>query len=223
MTIDAETMITALRLGDTQFPSGAFAFSWGLEVLFKEKRLQPGSLLTFVQNELEGRWALSDRVFLYRAMTAPESEKLRKIEDEANAMAWPSTLRECSCRAGAALLSSHVRIGTPGASSLQKDYQEGKLLGHLPVIQGALFSLLEIEKKIALSIAGYSFVINLGSAAMRLGMVGAIEVQQTTASLTRRLAELSEEPIPNTASSFSPLSDIAMMRHSFGGAGLFAN
>ena len=57
MTIDAETMITALGLGDTQFPSGAFAFSWGLEVLFKEKRLQQGSLLTVVQNELEGRWA----------------------------------------------------------------------------------------------------------------------------------------------------------------------
>ena len=223
MTIDAETMITALRLGDTQFPSGAFAFSWGLEVLFKEKRLQQGSLLTFVQNELEGRWALSDRVFLCRAMRASGIQKLQKIEDETNAMAWPSTLRECSCRAGAALLSSHVRIGTPGASALQNNCLEGKLRGHLPVIQGALFSLLEIETRVALAIASYNFVINLGSAAMRLGMVGAIEVQQTTASLTGRLAELSEEPIPSTASSFSPLSDIAMMRHGSGGAGLFAN
>ena len=223
MTIDATALVTALRLGDSQFPSGAFAFSWGLEVLCRERRLRSGSLLPFVQNELEGRWAISDRVFIGRAMMATDTATLRIIDDEADAMAWPSALREGACRAGKGLLASHVRIGTSDAAALLQDCRDGKLRGHLPVIQGALFAALALEKRVALGVAAYGFIFGLGSAAMRLGMVGAIEVQQTIASLAPRLAELAEEPLPETATSFSPLSDIAMMRHGAGGVGLFAN
>ena len=223
MTISAEALVTALRLGDSQFPSGAFGFSWGLEMLWREKCVRSGSLLLFVQSELEGRWAVSDRVFIDRAMMASDTAALQIIDDEANAMAWPSTYREGACRAGAGLLASHARMGTPGAAALQQDCRNGNLRGHLPVIQGALFAALALEGPVALAVAGYSFVAGLGGAAMRLGMVGAIEVQQTIASLTPRLAELAEEPLPETATSFSPLCDIAMMRHGTAGAGLFAN
>ena len=133
MTIDAAALVTALRLGDSQFPSGAFAFSWGLEVLCRERRVRSGSLLPFVQNELEGRWAISDRVFIGRAMMATDTAALRIIDDEADAMAWPSALREGSCRAGKGLLASHVRIGTSDAAALLRDCRNGKLRGHLPV------------------------------------------------------------------------------------------
>ena len=223
MTIDAAALVTALRLGDSQFPSGAFAFSWGLEVLCRERRLRSGGLLPFVQNELEGRWATSDRVFIGRAMMATDTAALRIIDDEADAMAWPSTLREGACRAGEGLLVSHVRIGTPNSATLLRDCRSGKLRGHLPVIQGALFAALALEERVALGVAAYGFVFGLGSAAMRLGIVGAIEVQQTIASLTPRLAELAEEALPKIATSFSPFCEIAMMRHGASGAGLFAN
>lgn len=223
MTLDAAALITALRLGDSLFPSGAFGFSWGLEVLWRERHLRTGSLLAVVESELEGRWAVSDRVFISRAMLAADREALRIIDDEAHAMAWPEAYRDGACRAGAALLASHVRLGTPGAAALQQDRRNGDLRGHLPVIQGALFAAMGLDVRLALGLAGYSFVAGLGSAAMRLGMAGAIEVQQTITALTPRLAELGEGPLPETATSFSPLTDIAMMRHGTAGAGLFAN
>ncbi|MDA1101290.1 MAG: urease accessory protein UreF [Proteobacteria bacterium] len=223
MTPDAATLITALRLGDSQFPSGAFGFSWGLEVLWREHRLRPGSLLAVVEAELEGRWAVSDRVFISLAMAAADREALRIIDDEADAMAWPAAYRDGACRAGAGLLASHVRLGTPGAAALQQDRRNGGLRGHLPVIQGALFAALGFDVRLALGLAGYGFVAGLGGAAMRLGMAGAFEVQQTIAAVTPRLAALTEGPLPETATSFSPLSDIAMMRRGAAGAGLFAN
>jgi urease accessory protein len=223
MTLDVAALVTALRLGDSQFPSGAFGFSWGLEVLWQEHQLRAGSLLSVVESELEGRWAVSDRVFIGRAMAAADTMELRSIDDEADAMAWPAAFREGACRAGAGLLASHVRLGTPGAAALQQECRNGNLRAHLPVIQGALFAALDLEVRLALGIAGYSFVAGLGSVAIRLGMAGAVEVQQTIASLTPRLAALAEEPLPETATSFNPLSDIAMMRHGAAGAGLFAN
>ena len=216
-------LISAMRFSDSLFPSGAFGFSWGMEALWDKGWLTSGNLQRVVQSELEGRWALSDRVFILRAVAASDLNALHIIDNEAHLLAWPQSLREGACRAGLALLRTHVRLETPGAINIQKAVREGSLKGHLPVMQGAISGCLEFEPELAVAMAGYSFLSGLGSVAIRLGWAGAIEVQEVLAAITPRLVELCKEPPPVKPTSFSPIFDIAMMNKGTKPLGLFAN
>ena len=88
-------------------------------------------------------------------------------------------MRVGSRRNGASLLASHARLGTPGAAELRAAVRASRLLGHLPVVQGALWPALGLDERNAASVSGYLFASGLTSAAVRLGAIGAIEAQRS--------------------------------------------
>ena len=137
-------------------------------------------------------------------------------------------MRVGSRRNGASLLASHARLGTPGAADLRASVRAGRLLGHLPTVQGALWPTLGLDERAAASVSGYLFVSGLTSAAVRLGAIGAIEAQRVLGGALPLIAELLEQPVPEPAGAveltgFTPLIEIAAMRQAQAELRLFAN
>jgi urease accessory protein len=133
-------------------------------------------------------------------------------------------LREGSRRNGMALLAAHERLGTAGARPLRVACRDGQCLGHLAVMQGALFRAIGMDLPAAIAAAGYGAAASLVTAAVRLGRVGAIEGQRALSGVLPLLAHLASHPPPPDAvpEAFLLLLDIAAARHARAGMRLFA-
>ncbi len=219
--------LLALQHADTAFPSGAFAFSNGVEGLAAlASGLDASSLRHAAEAVVRYRWAGSERVALAHAHRAGDDLAVLARIDAALEAATPAEpMRLGSRRNGGAFLAAHLRLGTPGAGPLRAAISDERLLGHLSVVQGALWRALGLEEAACLEIAGYQTVAGLVAAAVRLGRIGAIEAQAIVAALLPVVAECAAAPIPDTPdfTAFAPLIEIAAMRHARAELRLFAN
>lgn len=227
--------LIALQQGDTAFPSGSFAFSNGIEGLAaQEPGFGEAELARNVSAALDFRWAGTDRVALVLAHRtgaddAVALERLSAIDAAVEAASLSEPMRTGSRRNGASLLAAHARLGTPGAAALRAAVRTGTLFGHLATVQGALWRALGLSEERAASVAGYAFASGLTSAAVRLGLVGAIEAQRVLSGALPRIARILEHPVDDpqdediVLTGFTPLIEIAVMRQAQAELRLFAN
>lgn len=62
---DRSAALALLQLGDSAFPAGGFAFSWGIEGLAADGLLSNrGDLDGVIADHLAQRWASMDRILL---------------------------------------------------------------------------------------------------------------------------------------------------------------
>jgi len=220
-------LLYAIWQADGAFPSGAFAFSGGLEGLAAQGLpVGPEALTGLMRDLLLRRWASADRVALARAYRAGgDIERIAAADDALDSAILVAPLREGSRRNGAAMLAAHCRIGQPAAQRLQRARVQALLHGHLPVVQGAIFQALGMTEGAAIAAAGYAAISALATASVRLGRVGAIEAQAAIAATLPVLADLADDPPFDAApiEGFLPLLDLAAARHVRAGVRLFAN
>lgn len=221
-------LLVALQHADSQFPSGGFAFSQGLEASSQlAGRLGPFDFSGFVEVQLRHRWASADRVALVRAhRIGDDLPRLVELDREVEASTFVEGLRAGSRRNGTALLTTHCRIATPGAAAYRRMMREDGAPGHLAVIQGLVWRALGIDEATAVSMSGYQAVASLTTAAVRLSLVGAIEAQALLARALPIVAELSDAAVADDEplQSFTPLAEIAVALHAAtGGQRLFSN
>jgi urease accessory protein len=227
--LEAGALLAALQLGDGQFPGGGFAFSWGLESLVADGEVSRADWAGFVEGQLRGRWATADRVLLAHAHAAARGADplpaLRELDALAEASAIAEAARLGSRRAGRALLGTHARLGTPGAAALKVVAEAGRLHGHLPVVQGAVLAGAGLDEATALAVGAYTAASGLGTAAVRLGLVGHLDAQRALASLRPAIAALVSAPCPplEALCTAVPLADVALMRHPDRALRLFSN
>ncbi len=216
MSLDAELLV-ALQHGDSLFPSGAGSFSWGLEPLHRDGLLSSEEdVRAFLSSQLHGRWQSFDRPVMAAAHAAAGDEaKLAELDDLVERMTMPAELREGSRRAGAALLSIHARLQTPGAQAFQNAVRDGGLRGHLPVVQGVVWHGTGLGARTAAAMAAHGLVAGILSAAVRLNIIGHAAAQRLRGDLHHDLATMVDTapPAPADISSFTPLAEIAAMRH----------
>ncbi len=222
---DPTALLTALQHGDSFFPGGGFAASWGLETLFTDAYVPDAeTLLHFVQGQLRHRWARCDRpalVWAYRAVG--ELEKVAVVDAELEALSLARELRVVSQRAGRALLRVHARLKTPRAADYLERVKTGQAWSHLPVVQGLVWRGVGLDTEQASLLSGHLQVMAFVSAAIRLGFVSHIQAQLIVQRIHPTLTALLAAPLPESLSSFTPVSDIAMMRHETQATRLFAN
>lgn len=226
MTGEVAPLLAALQFADGQFPGGAFAFSWGVESLMADSRLVRADWVSFLLGQMEGRWARFDRPLIAHAHEAAgDGAALRALDDLAEALTLPAAARAGSRRAGAALLGSHARLGTPGAAGFRALVSAGETPGHLPVVQGLVLAGAGLDLPQSLAVAAHGTAQSLGSAAIRLGLISAQDSQSALQALRPHLAGWLETEIPalGDIGSFAPFADIAMMRHPLQPQQLFAN
>ena len=223
----ASALLVALQHADGQFPSGGFAFSQGLEASSSlAARLGPFDFAAFVDTQLRFRWARGDRVALVRAhRLSGDLDGLALLDLEVEASTISDGLREGSRRNGLALLTAHQRLGTTGAAVYRAMIREGSACGHLPVVQGLVWQALGIGEDAAAAMAGYQMAASLATAAVRLGLVGAIEAQAVLGAALPGLVQLCDEPVAadEPLTSFTPLCEIAVALHGSSGQRLFSN
>lgn len=225
--IDLGHLLVALQHADSQFPSGGFAFSQGLEAsaLLKET-LGGWDPADFVLAQLCHRWAGADRVALIRAhRCAGELPNIAELDLEVEASTFVEGLRVGSRRNGMALLTTHARIATSRASDYRALVRDGSACGHLAVVQGLLWWAIGLDETAAASMSGYQAAASLTTAAIRLGLIGAIEAQVILTSALPVIAGICREPVAanEPIRSFNPLTEIAVAFHRDGGQRLFSN
>lgn len=235
---DAAIAARALQHADSAFPSGGFAFSQGLEAWHglgrpggEARGPGPARLAGFVERQLRLRWRSADRVVValaHRAAAArggPDLPRLAALDAEVEASTLNARFRDGSRRNGAALLSSHVRLGTPGAASWRQEVRAGRAQGHLAVVQGLAWAGLGLPEAVAVAMSGHAFLAGLASAAVRLNLAGALAAQAMLRDLLPLVAEAAAEPVPDDArpAAFTPLVEIAIMQAGPDGARLFSS
>jgi urease accessory protein len=222
---DPARLLLALQHGDSAFPSGGFAFSLGLETLKADGVVADGAgVAAFARDQLERRWASSDRYFLNRAASsAGDLEALIALDHEAEAMTLATELREGSRRAGRSLLRAHGSLSTPGVADFQTALRDGRALGHLPIVQGIVWTGAGMVAREAETVAAYTLAAGIGQAAVRLSLIGPLEAQAILAGLRDFITGLLARPVPDLPHAFTPAAEIAVMRHETGDARLFAN
>lgn len=220
-------LLLALQHADSQFPSGGFAFSQGLEAASQlVDKLGAFSFAGFLEAQIRHRWAEADRVALVRAhRCGGDLDAIARLDAEVEASTLAEGLRAGSRRNGMALLTTHARIGTPGADAYRAMIRDGAALGHLPVVQGMLWQSLGLDEKTAIAISGYQTAASLATAAIRLGLIGAIEAQRHVADMLSIIETAGAMPIgeDEPLRSFVPLAEIAVALHGASGQRLFSN
>jgi len=221
-----DILLTALQFGDGQFPGGGFAFSWGLEALVADGKLARADFASFVEGQLRYRWATFDRILVAHAhAAASDMTRLTELDDLADALMTIDSARLGSRRAGAALLGTHVRLATPGAAALKAGIEAGHVHGHLPIVQGVVFAGVGLDEAAALAVSAYTVAQALCAAGIRLGLIGHLDAQRALALARPLMARLAAQDRPDLddISTFVPISDIAMLRHTDQAQRLFSN
>ncbi|MFO1108091.1 MAG: urease accessory UreF family protein [Bradyrhizobium sp.] len=219
--------LRALWQADGTFPSGSFAFSWGLEgVLALRPDMPAGELAQLVATIMRHRWATFDRIALLRAFRAGgDLAAIGIVDREVEASTLIAPLRDGSRRNGASFLTAHARLGNELAGRLRDAVRAGDCLGHIAVMQGAIWFAVGLDEKLAQVTSGYSVVSGLITAAIRLGAIGVLRGQGVLGDCLPLIEQLAAEPVPEDADleSFLPFLDIASARHEQADLRLFAN
>lgn len=212
---DTQASLALLQYGDSAYPAGGFAFSWGVEGLAADGLLQDhADLDDLVFEHLAFRWNTMDRILLRRAFIATDLDSVAAVDRLAEAATPSAQMRDGSHRAGRALLGVSVRLGGSLATAYRARLTADARLGHLPVVQAIVYRDAGLGLEAAQLLSGWTLVTGLVSAAVRLGIIGHIEGQQSLATARHVLAALlAETPEADVQpSSFTPLIDIAVSR-----------
>ena len=213
--IDAATALTMMQFGDSAYPAGGFAFSWGVEGLAADGLLHDQQdLEDLVAEHLHFRWNSMDRPLLGRAYRAGTPEAIAAVDCLAEASTVSAPMRDGSRRAGRALLGVSARRGQKLSVAYRALLGSNSRLGHLPVIQAVVFRDAGLQLPAAELVSGWTLVNGLVSAAVRLGSIGHVAAQEVLQIARTMLAELLTHQLPKDAipSSFTPLIDIAVAR-----------
>ena len=174
------------------------------------------------------RWRSFDRIVLRRvydvAEMTREVQRLVSLDLEVEAATWALPLRVGSKRAGRALLNVHARLGAAGLGAYRIHVAADPRLGHLAVAQGVAWRAAGLALDVAEAVGAWTVATSVASAAVRLGVVGHLGAQAVLVHARAVAAEiLLETPDPNALlCAFTPLVDVALMRHDQRDLRLFA-
>ncbi len=212
---DAAATLALMQHGDSAYPAGGFAFSWGVEGLAADGLLvDREDLDDFVREHLTRRWNSMDRPLLGQAYRAANLAQIAAVDRYADTATPSAPMREGSRRAGRALLNVSAKVGGPLSLAYRALLSDQASLGHLPVVQAVVYREAGLKLAGAELVSGWTLVNGLVSAAVRLGIVGHVEAQRSLALARATLARLLAEPQPEdfVPSSFTPLIEIAVSR-----------
>ena len=219
--------LALLQHGDSFFPSGAVSFSFGLETLSEDGRIDSApAVASFLEGQLQARWATFDRgalVAAYRA--APDALAVARVDALLEAATLATELREGSRRTGRALLKIHAALGTAGAAAYGALVSKDDAPGHGAAVQGLVWRGAGLDITAAETLSAHTFATGILGAAIRLGLLGHVGAQRILQDARDLVVRLLQEPAPDLDDlcASTPEAEIAVMRHETAATRLFAN
>lgn len=221
------SILQAIWQADGTFPSGSFAFSYGVEgIVALRSELDRTALGELTAAIIRQRWQTFDRVALVQAFRASGNlDAIAEIDRNVEASTFGSTMRQGSRRNGGSFLASHVRLDQPMAQRLRDSVRFGICLGHIAVMQGAVWQAMGLDEMLAQLASAYAVASGVTAAAVRLGAIGALEGQKVLRDCLPLIEKLVTQPVPDDAelSSFIPFLEVAAARHARADLRLFVN
>jgi urease accessory protein len=190
------TDLRLLQLADSALPIGAAAHSFGLETLASEGVLNSENLEEFLEAWLEEAGA-QEALFVRRAYTA----NLRDLSEELSARKPARESREASLKLGrrfAQLINSIANL------QIEPDL-------HYSIAFGGAAAALAIDEDAAVLAYLQQSVAGLVSACQRLMPLGQVAAARVVWNLKPAIMQASSV---KEISCFTPLPEIASMRHS---------
>jgi urease accessory protein len=208
------SILQAIWQADGAFPSGSFAFSYGIEgVVALRPELDQAGLAELAATIVRQRWLTCDRIALVKAFRcAGDLDAIADIDRNVEASTFGSTMRDGSRRNGGSFLASHARLGDVMALRLRGAVRSGICLGHIAVMQGAVWQTMGLSEMLAQLASAY-------------GVASGVEGQKILRGCLPLIETLVAQPVPEDAelSSFVPFLEIAAARHARADLRLFAN
>lgn len=225
MISELETSLAALQYSDTFFPSGAVSFSYGLEALVNGRRVEDEQgVQAFLLEQLLYRWATVDRKILVDVYgTSDKLAQVARLDELLHAVTLPRELREGSLKAGKALMSVAVQLGHPKASAYADTVQRGEAHGHLTVVQALTWRDAGLTLEQSQMAGVHSLCLGILGAAVRLGVIGYLSAQKIVHHVRPQLSRMLASPVVEEIYAYTPISEVASMRHECQASRLFAN
>jgi urease accessory protein len=219
------SLLVALQLGDSFFPSGTSAFSFGVEGLRADGALlDAGGVERFLAGQLEQRWATADRVALLAAHAAADDDQVADIDALLDRATLVASWRRAGRRLGRALLTTHVSLGTPRAAAYLQRIRSGGAPGQASVVQGLMGKASGLGGEETAALSAHGLAVSVVSAALRLGLLGHRDGQRILARQRGLIARLIGAPLPpiEALAAWAPATEIAAMRQEARAGRLFS-
>lgn len=214
--------LDALQLSDSLFPTGMFAASGGLELMFTKQMITTaGDLLCLCRSIIERQVGPSDCAALagaYELAAHPDTKEIEELDLVCCSMKTVREVREASTRSGVQLCRCVSTFCDDSALDRYQDcIDRGAASGVYPVSLGVCCRALGIRKEKALYILLYGFASGMVGAALRLGMIQHLEAQKIIHELKPVMREAARQHTGKTGSGmmwqFCPHAEILQMAH----------
>ncbi|WP_025026903.1 urease accessory protein UreF [Caldalkalibacillus mannanilyticus] len=214
-------LLSLLQLSDSNFPSGAFSHSFGLETYIQEqvisdKKSFSKALFVYIRKQLTFVDGLACR-FAFEALEQQEFDHFFKLDQLVYASSLAEETRLGNQRIGEQMAKLCYELYP--SSTLQKYLQqikEKKAYGHSAFVFAAVAHHLQVTKETAVQTYMYTAVSSLVQNAVRgipLGQTDGqkilVEIQPLIVKAGLRIFTLVEEDL----GAISPGLEIAQMRH----------
>ncbi|HEX7896893.1 MAG TPA: urease accessory UreF family protein [Planctomycetota bacterium] len=207
-----------LRTSDSFFPTGGFSHSGGLEGLAAEGCLaDPAAAVRAVFEEAFVPVDLPACGLAHRAVG--DVDALARIDATLDALKAPRELRESSRSLG----RRRMKVSAVPAAYRAR-VEAGASPGHQAVVTGAHLALAGASRAEAMTAFAYQSAAGLVAAAMKLGPLGQTRAQEILETIGESMAArvaAADLVTVDGLGAFTPLLDIAALRHETASTRLF--
>jgi urease accessory protein len=201
------------QIGDSAFPTGAFAHTWGLESAWQHGEVRDAGDLHVFLDATVLQTGFATLPFVNAAYREPN--RLEALDDLAEAFLTNPVANRASRVQGRTLASTAARVWpSPDARALKA--RADATCAHVAPLAGAVFGVVGLPADTARRVLLYGAARGVLSAAVRLGIAGSYEAQRIQQAcgehlerVARRCADLTLDDLAQTA----PVIDLVQGAH----------
>ncbi len=217
----AYSLLSLFQITDSFFPSGAFAYSWGLETYVTEGAVKDvDGFNKFLTAYITGMMGNCDALAVKLTLDAAEREDIKavlRLDRLIHSMKLSKELREGSIQTGRQLLKVMVQLHkSMMLDRFAEGIERGEGKGHHPVVFALVCNSLGVSKEDAVPAYLYSAVSGIVSAGVRLIPLGHTDGQRVIERIKPLLIKIAGEVTQldeGDISAFAPGIEIRAMRH----------
>ena len=210
-----------LQICDSNFPSGAFSHSFGIETYIQENKItDKETFLLALKQYLQTQFVYTDGLacrFVYESIKANKIESVWRIDKELNALAMARETREGNRRVGRQMVKVMNQLfSNEHLNTYQMKIKNKQVYGHSSVVFAMVCLELDIDLETTLSAYLFATTSSLVQNAIRGIPIGQTDGQKIFVTLQPFLKEKVQEMLALDEEAFgagAPGLEIAQMHH----------